>query len=158
MNGPITDIHGFTVAKPALLHTALTAGGGGDNAKITGLTIDRLQSGKLDPAKSVKLCVNTRAVLAQAATLSLAVEVQQSADGSTWDTAVVVEAATVKSTGGTGGSTESVVAEYGLNLLGFKRYLRFNVTPDLSAGATDTATVNAVAVLAGHDTIPQSAA
>lgn len=160
MQGPITDLNNLTTAQSLILPTVATAAGAGDNTKITGLTIDR----GVNLPKTAKVCIVSRSTLAAAATLSLAAEIQESADGSSWDTAVglvigagTAGALTVVQAGGAGG-TFHTVTELGLNLLNRKRYFRINVTPDLSAGATDTASVSGVAVLAGHDVIPNSAA
>lgn len=122
---------------------SLTAGGTGDATAVTGATIDR------DDYQSGVLAVAYKAVLTEAKTLALAVEVQESSDGSTWDTAVALRASTVAATGDTGGSTETGLVEFDIDLSGYKRYVRFNFTPDLNATGTDTAVVAAVFTLGG---------
>lgn len=129
----------------------ITAGGTGDGVKVNGATIDRLTN----RAESLKLAVAGLAALADTKTLSIAVEIQESADASTWDTAVAVEAATVVATGD-GGSNETFCREYDIDLSARKQYVRFNVTPDLSATGTDTAEFIGVAFLAGSDRDPSS--
>lgn len=124
------------------------AGATEDNVKVTGLTIDR------QGYDSAVLAIAGAAVLAQDKTASFAVEYQDSADGSTWNTAVAMQASTVAATGGTGGSTENFVIELGLNLRNRQRYVRFNVQMDLSASATDVCSWSAAAILGGKEKLP----
>jgi hypothetical protein len=154
MMGPITDIHNLTTAQPLMASTAITAAGGGDNTKVTGLTIDR----GVNNAKALKAMIRCTAVLAAGKKLTIAAEYQTSSDNSSWDTAVVMQAATTALIDAASGGTYQGVVELGLNLLNLKRYVRINVTPDLDASGTDTAIINGVALLAGHDVIPASAA
>jgi hypothetical protein len=62
--------------------------------------------------------------------------------------------ATVVATGGTGGSTEFARKETDVDLTPRKRYVRFNATPDLSAGATDVGEMTVAVVLGGADKLP----
>ena len=94
------------------------------------------------------------ATLAEDETLSLTVEVSQSEDNSTFDTAVVVYAKTVVATGGSGGSTETGVLTVDLSINGYKRYFKIGTTADLSAANTDTAEVMTMTILSGADTLP----
>ena len=61
-------------------------------------------------------------------------------------------------TGDTGGSTEAGVGVVGADLRSARRYVRVVATPDLSAADTDTASIDAVAVLYGADELPVAAA
>lgn len=118
----------------------IVAAGTGDNTEVIGQTINRqgFQSGALQ--------IPFKAVLAGAQTLSVLVKRQQSADGSAWDTAeTVVENAVVA----TGAGTVRGVVELDQDLTALKQYVRYNVTPDLSAGATDTAVLGLVFVAGG---------
>jgi hypothetical protein len=139
---------GVASASPAIV----TAGGAGDATKVTGQTIDRMGY------ESLSLGIGYYAELADTKTLAFAVEYQFSADGSNWDTAVVVQASTVKATGATPTTDYHGVAKYDLDLqsLGsaMKRYIRFNITPDLSNTASDLATWVAIAALGGADVLP----
>jgi hypothetical protein len=119
-----------------------------DNVKVTGETIDR------QGYASAVFALTGSAVLTEAKTASIAVEYQDSADGSTWNTAVAMQASTVAATGDTGGSTEDLLVELGLNLLPRARYIRFNVTLDLSHTSTDTAMWSAAAILGGKESLP----
>lgn len=140
------------------------AGATEDTVKVTGDTIDRYQSGAL--ADSMVLCIMALATLANDKSLKFAVEYQESANDSDWDTAIVVKASAVLLTGD-GVSTEfEGQVEYALNLRGNsstatasqplgKRYIRFNITPDLTASTTDVASWDAVAVLGGFEQLPR---
>lgn len=160
MTFPLNNVGQYVVAKDACSSansgapSLITAAGTGDATKVTGQTLDRKQS---DGALAHSCVVSTAylAALQATETLSLAHELQESADGSTWDTAEAIEASTVKATGEAGGSNERGVDEHSVNLMARKRYIRFNVTPDLSASGTDTATFHTQAVLGGFDIIPQ---
>jgi hypothetical protein len=133
--------------------SVITAGGALDNSKVTGQTIDRYQGGGL--AQSAVITTQVLAALAAAETCKLAHEYQTSADGSSWDTAVVIEAATTYLTGPGGGGNKRGQAEFNLDLKGLKRYVRVNVTLDLSRANTDTASFATVVALGGFDVLPQ---
>lgn len=154
---PKTDLGGHVVVKAACSQVdasgdtiILTAGATEDGVKIEGETIDRLYF------DSCIFSLGAVATLADTKTLAFAVEYQTSADGSTWDTAVALQASTVLIT-----ATSATTFHGSLKLalkLGqdntMKRYIRFNVTPDLSATGTDTAIWSATCVLAGDDRLP----
>jgi hypothetical protein len=126
----------------------LTAGATEDNVEVEGESINRRQ------AMSCVLAIAGKAKLAATKTISFGVKYQLSADNSTWDTAVVMQAATVAATGGGGGTTEDISVELNLSLKGKKKYIRFNITPDMSATATDTAVWAATCSLAGFTVLP----
>lgn len=129
----------------------LVAAGTGDNTKVTGTTIDRRQTQGI--ASSLVLAVGYSGTIANTKTLSFAVERQQSSDGTTWDTAEVIQAETVAVTSTADGAYSGVV-EFDQDLAGCKQFVRYNVTPNLSAAGTDTAEWHAVAVLGGTPQIP----
>jgi hypothetical protein len=131
--------------------SVITAAGGLDNVKVTGQTIDRVSSDG-GMAQSAVISTAYLAALTAAKTLSLAHEYQDSDDGSSWNTAVAIEAAAVKATGA---GNKRGVDEHNLDLRGLARYVRINVTADLSNTATDTATFHTEAVLGGYDRLPQ---
>lgn len=127
----------------------LVAGGAGDNTKIIGNTINRQTYGM---PQSALVVVSAYLNLAENETASYALEFQESANGSSWDTAVAVQAATVVKTATGGAFTDNHVETYKVNLAGRKQYIRFNLTPDLSASNTDTGTFHYVVLLGGaHD-------
>lgn len=126
------------------------AAGAGDNTEVNGPYF--AHEGFL----SAKLIIAYECVLQAAATLSLAHNLQ---DATTIAGAGVadfgaVTALTVRATGDTGGSTERGVVEVDYDLTTARGFLRVQVTPDLSAGGTDTADVIAIVVLGGADTLP----
>lgn len=131
----------------------VTAGGTGDNSKVTGQTIDRKSGTAL--AHSAVVCTAWLAALTDTKTLSLAHEIQESADGSSWDTAEEIEAAAVKQTA-TATTNYRGEDEHKISLIGRKRYFRINVTPNLSNTGTDTMSFHTVAALTGWDQNPQS--
>lgn len=125
-----------------------TAAGSGDDTKVTGNTID------LSGFRSGTIAIPYSATLQQDETLSMAVEIQESDDGTSWDTAEELQASAVEATGDTGGSTETGIVRIADNFEGRKRYVRVNVTPDLSASGTDTAFWTAVLVQGGAEELP----
>lgn len=134
------------------IHT-LTAGAGSDNAEQTGPWIDRLGW------DSCGVYAVYEATLAENETLSIAANLQDSVDASTpkgdFTLGGASLASTVVATGGTGGSTEQGVAYLGKwDLTMAERHVRVQVTSDLSAAGTDTATVAIVVVKDGGDALP----
>jgi len=159
MTFPLNSFSQYVVVKDACSSensgapSVITAAAGLDNVKVTGQTIDRKQSnGAL--AHSMSVCTAWVAALTDTKTMSLAHEIQESDDGSTWDTAEAIEAATVKVTSD-GGGNERGEEEYAVDLMSRKRYFRINVTLDLNAANTDTASFHTVAVMGGFDILPQ---
>jgi hypothetical protein len=131
----------------------VAADGAIDNVAVTGATINRMVAGtEGDQLNSGKLILSYMTTLTAAKTLSFAIAYQESADGSSWDTAVALQTATVAATGAVTASLGTV--EYNVNLHDKKQYIRFNYTPDLSHSGTDTATTSLVFV-AGGGPIPQ---
>ncbi len=140
------DLKGQTLSRAAAAGR-LVAGGTGDNTEITGATLN-LASLAGRPA-SVVFEIIGRGVLAAAATLVIAAELESSADGSTWED-LVASATVLTLTGGGGGSTELGVGRIGVDLIKEDvNYIRVKMTPNLSAANTDTAEVAAVAVFGG---------
>ena len=127
---------------------SLTAGGTGDDTRVTGEAHDRIDFG------SVALVIAGEATPAEDATLSIDVEYQESADGTNWDDAETLTEAAVVATGGDSGTTENFVLKINQNLQPLSRYVRYNVNPDLSATGTDTADWACVAVLGGAFEVP----
>ena len=128
-----------------------TAGGSGDAALATGSTIDRLgyASGKF------AMFVNT--TLASDKQLDAQVVYQLSANDSDWDTAVALLSQTVVEAVTTAITAGKYIVEKDINLDPLKRYIRFNVTPDLSATGTDTAAIQWGVVLGGYYSNPITA-
>jgi len=151
MNG--RDIGEEILAKNAILGTAVLAAGTGDATEINGSTINRAALGSL--FSSCKLAVHGNTTLASGATLTITANMQDSADGATWaDYGTAFATTTVKDAAG--GALTAVVFEAFLDndLRGARQYIRAQVTPNLSAGATDTAMVQATLILGGPEEYP----
>lgn len=134
-----------------------TAGGAGDNIEVDGPYFDRKPS-TIGPYGSAKLVIAYRAVLAQAATLSFAANIQDatsSGGAGVADFGTAFTKAAV-ATGGTGGSTETGTIEFDFDLTTAREFIRAQVTPDLSAANTDTLTWMATWVFFGADRGPMT--
>lgn len=137
----------------AFANTALTAGGAGDNTLITGVIIDRAAHGM--PQSGV-LSIPFTTTLAAAATLTLVSWVLQHGDAANLsDAATFLTAAAVPVASSAGGGTVTGVFEVNVALIGARRYLRFNATPDLSAASIDTAALSGHIIFGGADRLPQ---
>jgi hypothetical protein len=128
------DIKALTYPVYALASTAVTAGGGGDAAEITGSTIDTMAQPKAESVVFEIPCVTT---LTADKTLVVAGKIQDSANGSDWTD--LVASATLLTLIATG----SGVARVGVDLNKARRYVRVMATPNLSHTSTDTAVVGA---------------
>jgi hypothetical protein len=136
----------------AAANTAATAGGAGDNTAVTGVIIDRAALGW--PQSGV-VAIPFTTTLAAAATLSVAMTVQDGDASNLSDAATFASRANaVVATGPGGGGTVTGVVELDVNFSGAKRYVRANFTPDLSAGGTDTAALSEVIVFGGAIRLP----
>lgn len=124
----------------------IVAGAAGDATAITGNTINRQT---YNMPQSCLLAVTYYANIADGETLSLAVEIQESSDGTTWDTAEAIQASTAVESPSGSAFTDGDVKTYRVYLGDRKQYIRFNCTPDFSASATDTGVVQGIALLAG---------
>ena len=152
MNSLFRDVKASTKAVFAHVSTAVTAAGTGDATEITGATIDKNTLGF--HAESVVFETPVRAVLAATKTITITMNIEDSADGNSW---ADVSTAAVELTllGGSGGTTETGVARHGYDLNKLRRYIRVMVTPDMSNTATDTAVVGGgVATFAGIQQLP----
>jgi hypothetical protein len=142
---------------------AWTAGNSRDSAVWTGSSIDREGFTTGSMPRSADFDIYWCAQLGSGNTLSLYLDVQNSANNSTWSD-YATEAATVVGTGPSGGGlvagvyrmTVQTTADNptpgpGVNLGSAERYVRLNVTPHLSAAGTDTAIIQAAGVFGGFD-------
>lgn len=131
-----------------------TAGGSGDNSELTGEVIDRLGF------HGCVVAVPFRAALATGESLALTVKVAESDDGSTFGSDETIASAVNVATAAAGGTIHDCY-KLQVNLSGVgtprKRYLRFKVTPNLSASGTDTAVISAAVILGGAESAPVAA-
>lgn len=130
---------------------------------VAGSTYDNVAyvSGVVDTAdyNYMKVAIPYTVSLASGKTASFAVSMEQSADNSSWDTAQVLQAATVaKTADGAAIVAGSDSIEFDLHAKDMKRYVRFSVTPDLNNTATDTLSGKIVAMGVGGDVEPLSTA
>jgi hypothetical protein len=148
----LLDIASQTLAK-AILSQQGVAAGTGDNTELTSAAIDRMTPGSAGFLAGL-LAIGYRTSLTAAATLKLGVKISESDDGTTFGADEVLEVLATK-TLATGALTNSdAVYELGLDLSKRKRFLRFKITMDLSAGATDVFVYSAVLVMASPDKMP----
>lgn len=120
-----------------------TAAGTGDATKVTSPDIDR------QGYMAGTLVISGQATLQAAKTLSFTIDIKDcsTADGSFASYKAVAK--TAYATGGTSGTTQAFMVPVDVNLEGADRYLNIDITPDLSATGTDTATWAATMILAG---------
>lgn len=140
-------------AIPALVNTPVTAGGSGDATDANGISIDLMATGR-QKAEAILILAQATSVLGAAATMALAIRLQDSDTGSGgWvdvvdpRTPAAIFSATTTSTAGA--ATVPSVTKLSVPLEYCKRYVRVVATPNLSAANTDTATVQAIALLCG---------
>ncbi|HTK34556.1 MAG TPA: hypothetical protein VL358_04610 [Caulobacteraceae bacterium] len=126
---------------------AATAGGSGDATAAPGDSIDL--TALPDRFESVAFAITAKSVLAATKTMTLTAKIETSADNSTWSD-LLASATVILSTGAGGGSTEKAAAIIGASLENAQRYVRVNVTPDLSATGTDTTAIASTALFGGR--------
>lgn len=142
----------------AINKTAVAAGSG-DATEVDGAWVDRVLA-DVGMALSAKLVITFTATLETGETLSFSGNFQDAtalagtgvADFST------AFAATVVATGDSGGSTETGTYEVDIDLAGARQFIRSQITPNLSRGATDTAEWSASLVLFGDHRQPSTQA
>ena len=153
-----TDIGAYIAGRFQNIVAAVAAGAG-DAVEMDGVFVDGRSY------HSAKLIVAFEAVLAAAATLSIAANLQHADDlaGTNAEDFGPAFANAIVATGAGGGSTERGVVELNVNLIGdlvssnvavFRGFLQGQATPDLSAGSVDTADIAMVLVLGGADVLP----
>jgi len=128
---------------------ALVAAAGSDNAAKTTDVIDRkgYLSGVLEIPWNATAVTDTK-------TLSIGVRRFQSADNSAWDAAEVILAPTVVFTAANPTLAGTGTVEIDQDLSACKRYVKYEVTADLSHTSVDTACYGCVFILGGADTAP----
>jgi hypothetical protein len=145
----ITDIERLNV-KPVTTNNDATAASTGDNTKVTGDSI--IKSGY----DACLLSILGTLTVADTETLSFAVEIQDSADGASWNTATSLKSATVVHTSSGGDTDQSFTVPLEVDVSDYDEYIRFNITPDLSASSTDTVNWGALAILGNGSDLVES--
>ena len=153
-------LKGFNAVNAA----TVTAGTGADGTEVNGFIYDRLTPGGTNKSlyQSAKVIIQYDGNLgADGNSLTIASNLQHSdstastsfADFADIDGSTGVSVTQTRATGG-GNSTPSGVLEYDVDLSQAKRYVRVQLTPTLSASATDTVDYGCVMVLGGADVDP----
>lgn len=144
-HGQLRDIGAYLSTK-AVAGGSLTAAGTGDATEVTSGAIDRK-----DFASAVlALCGRTTA--ANGETLKFTVKIADSDDGVSFSSDTTLLNAVTVVAGAV--SAQFFAYELDLDLFAYKRYLRFKLTPDLSAAGTDVAAWGAALVLGGANVLP----
>lgn len=150
--GGMLDPASQTLAK-AIVSQSGVAAGAGDNTELTSAAIDRLPVG-VGGFLAALLTLGYRVTQAGATTLKLGLKISESDDGTNWGADEVLEAIATKTLNTGPAAAVDGVYELGLDLSKRKRYIRFKITLDLSAGAADTFVYSAVLVLMSSDKLP----
>jgi hypothetical protein len=128
------------------------AAGSNDNTEKAGAIIDRVAH---KSPLSMSLLIAYTAVLSAANTIKIGYRIEHGNDPALADTAdfaalTIANAAVLA----TGAGTKTGVVKVDLDLGGAHRYLRVNITDDLSAANTDTSVCGAVVIFGGEDVVP----
>lgn len=127
------------------LGSQVTAGTTYDNVLVTSSAVDRLGF------DSAQVTVLAKTTLTTAKALNCTVSILDSADNDTYSSAVTLYSGAVASGLTTGDLT---AYEINVNLAGYERYVKFELTPDLTNSGTDTGQIALVVNLCGADSIP----
>ncbi len=145
MHAASQDFKAFYTQK-AVYGGTLTAAGTGDNTEVTSDAIDRGTS------DSAQLVVSGRTNCAASQTLKFTTKIAESDDGLSFGSDTTLENAVTYVVGAA--SPQNFCVRLDLAVKGRKRYIRIKLTPDLSAGSTDTAQWGACVILGGSDSLP----
>jgi len=151
MTTQLRDIGSLIKVDRAAANTAVTAGGGGDNAEVTGVILDRAALGW---PESAVLAIGYTTTLAAGQSLSIGYTVQEGQQSNLGDAATLVTATQAVVASSVGGGTVTGTFEVNFSLRGAGRYFRANWTPNLSAANTDTAALAAMLVTGGANRVP----
>jgi hypothetical protein len=146
----------------AAINKTLTAAGSGDNTEVDCAYADRILDAAAEGgmAMSAKLVITYTANLSSDQSLRFAVQIQEDADGAGagTDYETGVPMTTVATADQSGGQTITGTVEVDIDLSHAERFFRAQITPDLTAGGTDTCEWSATYVLYGHNRVPASRA
>lgn len=141
------------------INKTATAAGGGDNTEVDAAWVDRVLAG-VGMALSAKLVILYTATLQTGETLSFSGNFQDAtslagAGAADFSTAFAAVAVAV---GDSAGSVETGTYEVDVDLSGARQFIRSQITPNLSAGGTDTCEWAANLVLYGDHHQPSTQA
>lgn len=127
-----------------------TAGSTGDATKVTSVEIDHAGY------DSALIIVQGTTTLAATETLSITLATTESAtSGGSFTAKETLANAVAIATGEAGGSTEAGYVAYPIDIAGYDRYFKVELTPDLSAANTDTANLVFSLILCNSNTQEQ---
>lgn len=131
----------------------VTAGGALDGTEVTSASMDTENM-----YESMVALISYDTKLTSTETLTLAVNVEYSADNSTWETQSSAYYTSAVQATGTTATTTFQDSFFGSQIQkkDYKRYVRFKVTPTLSKTATDTATWKLTLIGGGKKATPTS--
>lgn len=127
--------------------STITAGSASDNVATTTEMVD------VYGYRSGKVVIAYNATIASGKALNYSLSIQDSANSTDWNTATVL-ATNSPILALTTGATVKDTFEVDINLAGYSRYAQFIITPDLTATATDTATLGITFIKLGADHLP----
>ena len=145
----------------AVIIEDVVAGGGADGTEVDGPSVDRtvIEGAPKSPFLGGAILVTAEAVLGAGETLTVDVQIQDSPNASVWTDYATLSAVLVLTS--VGGSTERGTGLVTIQdpttkkvLQGADKFLRAQVTPTMSAGATDTADLTASFVFSGGAVAP----
>lgn len=155
------NLNGGAYCRSAFLaiNKTATAGSTGDATEVNSSYVDRSLS-DVGMAMSAKLVITFTAALQAGETLTFAGNFQDatSSAGAGVDDFSDAWTAKTAATGESGGSTETGTFEVDIDLSGANRYVRAQITPNLSASGTDTCEWSAALVLFGDHRQPSTQA
>lgn len=150
------NVGSFIRSVAAFAASAITTSN--DGTPVNGLTIDREQFSSLALSASVAVLFTLTAI-GTTETLEVRLTAQDSADGTNWkDLDLGVPDGVRAHVYGASYKDKPTVAQFKAQLAAARRYVRFRVTPTLSASSADTVSIlGGVAVIAGFDELPPEA-
>lgn len=151
------DIRDIELPKQGIIHTAYLAAGTGDATEITGTSIDRFALGSR--YQSMDVLVQGNNTMASGETFTLTFNLQDSSDDSTFaDFGTPFTAAIIQTAAGAAVTKEPFEQRLPSDILlnNAKRYVRLQVTPNLSASGTDTGLISATMIFGAPETYPAS--
>lgn len=147
INDKIDPKHGKQIAE-------FTAGTTYDDVAHVTSSMDRLnQNGSL--ADSCCLAIMNTTTIAADKKLGGLIAIDDSSDDGSWDGYTTLTSAEVTVVAGLT-TDDTAVYQYGVDLRGKKRYVRFRVALDLNATDTDTAEVAIMGIMGGYNITPTS--
>jgi hypothetical protein len=156
MTAIFTDVGAFIGADCAVVAEVITAGAGNDGVEVDGPTIDRF--GFSDRGMSGSFVIPFKTVMATLETLTVATQIQDSANGSSWaDFNGPVALSGAKSTvfgGLAGAQTLYKCHKHDIDLRMARRYLRVQTTLTLSAVGVDTVAYGGALLVGGQQQLP----